>query len=306
MNRVSSIPECEYQNQPHCIGRIADNHPFVIRSGMRHWAAYSRWSLEYLCERYGRIEYDCQLALPTGVPTLHLTKDFTKRMCLQEFVDTLRVSTFSRPCYLHQRPLRQFPGLEADLSFEEFTGPLGDDPFINLWIGSAGTKSSLHFDFQNGLLAQVAGTKRFFMVDPSHSSRLASIPGVIQKSRVDPENPDFEAFPSFADVPILVSDIGPGDVIYIPSGWWHAVRGMENSISVNCFFGPHMGAVRRLQYVFAAGFVTWIAVIRDFFKHGVMGANLPGRLYSSEPFGVWFYNEIVGYLRRRRLLPTKP
>jgi hypothetical protein len=27
--------------------------------------------------------------------------------------------------------------------------------------------------------------------------------------------------------------------------------------------------------------------------------SLPGRLYSAEPFGLWLYEQVVGYVRKR-------
>ncbi len=295
-----SITELDFEK--HCVDWstiLRGNKPVIIRGAVRSWPAFGKWTWDYLSSQHGDREYTAEVNLPTGVPTLHMTKDFTRKMRLREFLELLGSTPFNRPCYLHQRPMRQFPGLEQDVCFNKLTGALNEqEPFINMWIGSAGTKSSLHFDFQHGLLAQIRGTKRWWVIDPRASHWLSVIPGVIQKSQVDPEAPDYGRFPRFKNARILV-DVREGDIIYVPVGWWHAVRGQSPSISVNYFYGPIMGFWARVPYVMAGGYRTWLAVVRDFVRHGMLGVNLPGRLYSAEPFGLWFYHQVVGYVRKR-------
>jgi hypothetical protein len=290
MSMITPIPERTLSEN---LRQLVSHEPFIVRGGAKAWPAFTSWSVEEFERRFGDREYDAAVELPTGVPTLYGSKDFVRRMTMKDFGALMKSATYERPCYLHQRPLHQFPGLEPDVGFSSFTD---QRVAVNLWIGSAGTKSSLHFDFQDGLLAQVRGSKRFWLVAPQHSNKLAAIPGVIQKSTIDPEAADFASYQSRHQLPALSGDLGPGDIIHIPAGWWHAVRGLTESISVNAFFGPYMGALRRMGYIH--GPTAWGVVARDFVKHGLLGVQLPGRLFSSEPFGVWLYAEITGKLSR--------
>ena len=41
---------------------------------------------------------------------------------------------------------------------------------------------------------------------------------------VDPLNPDTDRYPEFANVCPLEVTVGPGDVLYLPSLWFHHVR----------------------------------------------------------------------------------
>ncbi|MCT8987107.1 cupin-like domain-containing protein [Shewanella phaeophyticola] len=47
---------------------------------------------------------------------------------------------------------------------------------------------------------------------------------------VDVEHPDFERFPKFqqALAASLTAELNPGDVLFIPSMWWHHVRGIDD------------------------------------------------------------------------------
>ena len=57
-------------------------------------------------------------------------------------------------------------------------------------------------------------------------------------SAVDVEAPDFQAHPRFAASAdsLLETVLGPGDALYIPAGWWHFVRSLTPSLTVNFWF----------------------------------------------------------------------
>ena len=52
-------------------------------------------------------------------------------------------------------------------------------------------------------------------------------------SNVDVEHPDLARFPLFAKARHFDAILGPGDALFIPKGWWHYVRALTPSFSVN-------------------------------------------------------------------------
>jgi hypothetical protein len=54
-----------------------------------------------------------------------------------------------------------------------------------------------------------------------------------QVSRVDAEEPDLTRYPRFARARPLRCVVEPGELLYIPRFWWHQVRSLDFSISVN-------------------------------------------------------------------------
>ena len=107
-----------------------------------------------------------------------------------------------------------------------------------LWISAEGTVSPLHRDASQNLLAQVAGRKTVLLFSPRERGRMYPYPlfsSLPNFSRVDPERPDLARYPRFEDATPLRCELGPSDVLFIPSGWWHHVRTQrgEASISVN-------------------------------------------------------------------------
>ena len=45
--------------------------------------------------------------------------------------------------------------------------------------------------------------------------------------------PAYPQFPGFADVPYMDCVLGPGQMLYMPPGWWHYVRSLSTSCSVS-------------------------------------------------------------------------
>jgi hypothetical protein len=100
-----------------------------------------------------------------------------------------------------------------------------------IMMGPAGATSWLHYDFlhSHAYLAQIVGRKRCILFSPEDSDKLYG-------GKVDPTNPDFERFPLFREVTAYECILEPGEVLLMPSGWWHHVISLEKSITVNYNF----------------------------------------------------------------------
>jgi Cupin-like domain len=110
-----------------------------------------------------------------------------------------------------------------------------------IWIGPSGCVSPLHFDPLDNFLIQIVGRKRVFLVDKEVDSNFMYVGEEFQEqsnmSAVDVETPNYDMYPKFKQVPqILSTELRPGDILFIPSKWWHAVRSLEYSISVNAWW----------------------------------------------------------------------
>ncbi|GAA0734708.1 cupin-like domain-containing protein [Sphingomonas japonica] len=99
-----------------------------------------------------------------------------------------------------------------------------------VWIGNA-TCVSTHFDTSPNLACVVAGTRRFLMFPPDQISNLHIGPIDVTMagqpaSMVDPDAPDLDRYPRFAEAMAhaRVAELGPGDAIFMPALWWHHVR----------------------------------------------------------------------------------
>lgn len=106
-------------------------------------------------------------------------------------------------------------------------------PLTSIWLGNQ-TRVAAHFDFPLNLACNVVGRRTFTLFPPEQISHLyigpiEFAPGGQAISLVDFDNPDFEQFPKFAKALAAsqTAALEPGDVLFIPSMWWHHVSGMD-------------------------------------------------------------------------------
>ncbi len=104
---------------------------------------------------------------------------------------------------------------------------------VSLWLGNR-TKTAAHWDLPQNLACVVAGRRKFTLFPPDQIANLYVGPidftlAGQPTSLVDAEDPDLARFPRFADAlaAAQVAEIEPGDALYLPSLWWHAVHGRD-------------------------------------------------------------------------------
>ncbi len=217
------------------------DRPFVVRGGADQWAARRRWSFDFFAER-GR---GVPVVLECGNVMQHATR--YRAADLGAYVDAIRRGGDRPEGYLSVfEVFARWPELRADVDFGAFAArrPIR---FPRAWIGPGGTVTGLHADYPDNLVAQLVGHKTFHLIPPGEGHRLHPGPRYeygIRMSRVDLLADGPEQWPSMADVPLFRAALAPGDLLYLPGGWWHHVMARTPSISVNCF-GVGVGAFVR-------------------------------------------------------------
>jgi len=112
-----------------------------------------------------------------------------------------------------------------DLGFPRHCFRLMD---TRLWIGKGETGAHLHQDIQDNCLLQLAGCKRVSLQPPHHAAHLDpwGVTPFLRSSRSS----------GGQSVEVMLS---AGDMLYIPSGWWHATQNVapagEAAVSLNFF-----------------------------------------------------------------------
>lgn len=160
----------------------------------------------------------------------------------------------SKSYYLQQESIPDtFPELVGDLETPPWILPTDIVHYTNLWMGGAGCVSPLHFDRSENFLVQVVGRKELTMFSPRDSKYLypSAKEGGSHLSQVNPDSPDLGKFPLFALGKPLRIVLEPGDVLFIPPGWWHHVRSLDMCISINYWWRrfdvPEHGGAERIE-----------------------------------------------------------
>jgi ribosomal protein L16 Arg81 hydroxylase len=128
-----------------------------------------------------------------------------------------------------QRPAAR-PLWSDFLPFPEYLRPAAAGRRSFLWFGPAGTVTPLHHELSNLLLAQVSGRMRIRLV-PAAERSFVYPRGVF--SDVDAEAPDLARYPAFRQATVIDVVILPGEVLFVPVGWWHHVRALDVSVTIS-------------------------------------------------------------------------
>lgn len=214
---------------------VAQHLPVRIRGAIDHWPALQRWSPEAFAGQHGGFA-TFAYAMEKGRITLDRALGFRLvHLTLGDYVRRLAQSSDAPSVYLRAPLSRLPPELTADLEIPAYCR---GRPALrhNLWFSGADTVSQLHFDLPHNLVAQVYGQKRFILFAPSESrhvypeSLFSSTPHL---ARVDPESPDYARFPRLEAARGYVCTLSPGDLLFIPSRYWHHARSITTSITTN-------------------------------------------------------------------------
>ena len=136
------------------------------------------------------------------------------------------------------------------------------------------------------------------LLAPDQAKHLYQFKDVVQKSNIDPEEPDLQKYPRFAKATVTHGLLEPGDILYIPKLWWHSLRALDHSISINHWFGKDAGLTELFPFVKSAGMGAWITIVMHFLWYGLLGRPYNQRLLSEDPNGRWLYVEVCEAMRR--------
>jgi hypothetical protein len=152
---------------------------------------------------------------------------------VRTIVDRIERGDPGSPVYLQQWWFQEdCEALLHDLgTIEHFADDWGDKilGFVNrtVWMGSRGAKTPLHVDTLpfNICSIQLFGKKEWWLLD--RGAFLHERPG---------GGPDYQRLLEDPATQAMSGVLGPGDVLFVPHGWWHRTETLEHSASVNSMY----------------------------------------------------------------------
>ena len=116
-----------------------------------------------------------------------------------------------------------------------------------MFFGSKGTKVRVHQDIDMScvLLTQFSGHKRVVLVAPEYSELMYRLP-FNTYSLVDLDDPDLDKYPGLRYVQASECILGPGDALFMPSGYWHYITYLDSGFAVS-YRKPAPGLVKKLK-----------------------------------------------------------
>jgi lysine-specific demethylase 8 len=262
---------------------IKRREPVKISGLIDHWDA-RRWTFDSLRQEVGDRLVTAMLGLPDNGALDDIQQAYEKTLTLAEFLDQAEQATPGNACYLgYLRPASLIPSHEGACNFEALTSASGIRTDTRLWIGSAWTCSGLHSDLKDNIFAQIYGTKRVVLV-PFNQTRLV-YPYIdnIVNSRVDPDRLSIEHFPRFLRARVYATTVRPGEVLYIPRGWWHYLKSESPSISINHWFGSPIPSSHFMLLLLRLGPSYIWRTLLDMIRYSVLGNSYRKDFFFTPP-----------------------
>ncbi|MEM1143290.1 MAG: cupin-like domain-containing protein [Pseudomonadota bacterium] len=201
---------------------FSPNKPVILRKLTSEWPARAKWSTGYLAEVAGDRIVPLYSSKPAKGHKHQHAAD--ARMPLRDYLEQLEAGEQDLRMFFYNI-LENAPELVDDFSYPD----LGLKFFKRLpvlFMGGRGAKVQMHFDidYSNLLLCHFGGRKRVLLVPPEQSQFMYRVPYSFSALYdVDFDNPDFSRFPALARLNAKTAELMHGDVLFIPSGYWHYI-----------------------------------------------------------------------------------
>ncbi|XP_057715218.1 bifunctional peptidase and (3S)-lysyl hydroxylase JMJD7 isoform X2 [Corythoichthys intestinalis] len=247
---------------------IAPNKPCIVRNGFNHWPALSRWTPAYLREKVGSKVISVAVT-PNGYADAVRDGRFVtpeeRRMSFSSVLDIIQGKVKRHGVLYVQKQcsnlLEELPELTDDVDAHVvwMSVALGKKPdAVNFWLGEANAITSLHKDPYENVYCVVSGQKDFILLPPTDRPFIpyglyqpavyrqkedGDFEVVDQKNSqkvpwipLDPLDPDFENYPMYRQARPLHCSVKAGEMLYLPSLWFHHVRQSHGCIAVNFWY----------------------------------------------------------------------
>lgn len=199
---------------------IKTHRPLLLKGAANEWACMT-WSPENLSRRFPD---------ETGVIT---DGDFMDEKSFEKSLKNLKkskIGEFSRVSHMIQnnKELQTEMGNEKLKKVMSFPYLLTSYQFF---FGQFGNTTKLHAGATNNLQIQVEGTKIWHLVEPKFGPILRPVIAgePLLRSWHDTANPDLIKYPEQKVIPIIEASHEKGDILFIPTFWWHQVM-YQNSV----------------------------------------------------------------------------
>lgn len=206
--------------------RAALGMPFLVKGVVDKWPLVSL-PPGILRERYSDLPVRARVG--DYVNTAFAIDRAMADMSMGQYLDLVESEASVLPPYIGNLGLRELNGLCHWPGYFDKMGP------PRFWIGPARTVTPLHCDFDDNIFAQIWGSKRIFLAPPHHDALLYAREAspLLFGSPVDPEAPDLDRYPLARQAALVELIVQPGDLLYVPAGWYHQVRALSFSLSSN-------------------------------------------------------------------------
>lgn len=225
--------------------------PLILTGCMESWQCYREWTryetksihLEALSSVFGHIEVPVVNMRSGEKSTLpmeeYCSEKFWDSGQWREDKDKLYVKDFhfcieapstrnayTIPEYFEDDWLNAWFDGDDDGVAKTFGKDFKKSDYKFLYLGPQGSSTPVHTDVvrSHSWSAQIAGTKQWKLVHPTYAPNIEDHNGICSCENLAHTHDDDN---------IMTVIQYPGEIIFVPSGWYHEVANIENSLSIN-------------------------------------------------------------------------
>lgn len=247
---------------------VSPNRPVVIKNAINHWSALSKWTHDYFRKVVGDLEVTVAVT-PNGyadaVTDGQFVMPYEKTMQMKDFLNIIENPKDYKGIFYIQKQnsnlTDEFSTLlqDVDRGISWGTEAFGKEPdAVNFWMGDRRAITSMHRDHYENLYGVVKGWKKFILIPPSdlpfvpyelynpavyveNKDSSFDIKPTESKDQVpwiaiDPLNPDLTKYPQYAKARPIEVTIHEGEMLYLPSLWFHHVQQSHGCVAVNYWY----------------------------------------------------------------------
>ena len=217
---------------------VRPRQPVILTGMTAGWLPPEEWTLDRMATRHGAAHV-IAAALSGGTLLDDRTTGVVfRRVALGDFVASLRGP--GAAAHYVMAPVSNFgPTLAHDYRVPTYCNGA---PHVRakVWVGKAGTVTPVHRDVPHNLHVHLTGRKRWLLFPPRDAARMypcGLFSGMPNFAHVDPERPDYDRYPRFREASPIGGVVNPGETLFIPHGWWHHTRVLDDAVSMNFWWG---------------------------------------------------------------------
>lgn len=222
--------------------RILQKTPFIVRGYSKE---ISEYGLDYIQKHYAEQNVSVLNKVEHN-KKYNQVINHHEDVYLNDFIK--HIKSGETELYLERADIYTIcPGLQPKLPIQDLYN-FGIESATNCWIGPKGTKVDMHFDADDNFFIQADGRKEVNLISPQDTKYCYMISRSFYDaySEVDSYNPDLNKYPEFANATIYNAVLFPGDMLFIPSGWWHHIESLNVSVTYNIWW---LGRLKFTRYL---------------------------------------------------------
>jgi len=207
------------------------NKPVVMTQLTKDWTARKKWDIDYITKVAG----DNIVPLYDSKPSTDNKHQHAPaaHMPLKSYINLLQKGENNLRMFFYNI-LSEAPQLTQDFNYPD----LGLKLFKKLpvlFLGGKDARVQMHFDIDMAdiLLCHFGAKKRIMLFPPEQTKNIYRVPFSFSSlNTINYENPDYITFPALKNLQGEIAELNHGDVIYIPSGYWHYIMYDDISFSM--------------------------------------------------------------------------